>query len=386
MSGDPSKAQKMILVVRNAASYDFGGAERLAVHIAQELQRNSVNSVVISRHVKLLGYAEQLGVPHRRGWWWGQQAWSGRHVALLPIYLGWQLLLFVWYLQLILRLHANAVHLMSKDDFIAGTLAAKLLGKRVVWTDCADLKHIYANHTVWYKNPVGKLVYMASKRADNITLVSFSEQQLIESALHAHLPKNYTVVHLAGRDEVVRPISRRDHDKHAIIFCATSRLVIAKGILELLDAFQLLSKHSEAYRLWLVGDGPDQALCKERAAGNQQITFWGHQEKPLVYLAASDIYVHPTHHEGFSLSLAEAAMLGKPMIASNVGGNPELVNDRNGILFPVHDVEALKNAMQLLGTNGDLRERLGRQARKDYMRDIEFGKIVKTRLLPLYEP
>src|SRR5262249_44349294 len=158
-AADPvNTRQKRVLLIRNAYTYDFGGAERLVVHLAQELQINGLDATVMSRQSRLLAYAEEKGVSHVRGWWWSQQNWSGRRVALVPLYVGWQIILMVWYLQLIVRLKPDIVHAMSKDDFIAGTIAARLLGKRVVWTDTADLKFVYRNLDIWYKNPVGKLV------------------------------------------------------------------------------------------------------------------------------------------------------------------------------------------------------------------------------------
>jgi glycosyltransferase involved in cell wall biosynthesis len=374
-----------VLIVRNAFVYDFGGAERLAVHLAQELSANGLEAIVLSRQPRLLKYAEDKDVRHQRGWWWQKQNWSGKSALIFPVYVAWQILLFSWYVQLLLRLRVDVLHICSKDDFIAGTVAAKLLHKRVVWTDPADLKYIFANHGLWYKNPVGKLVYAASKLADSITVVSHNEKRLIEVALGHPAPSNMIVLYTAGKDESVVPIKREPEDKDAIIFCSTSRLVVAKGILELIQAFNVLSSNSTQYRLWLVGDGPDEKSFIQEAGGNKYIRFIGHTDKPLEYVAACDVFVLPTHNEGFSLSLAEAAMLGKPMVATSVGGNPELVNDKNGCLVPVQDTASLLSAMQRLSNDKALRDTFGRQARKDYVGHFDFGQIVKNELIPLYE-
>lgn len=373
-----------VMLIRNALRSDFGGAERLVVHMASELQQHGIEAVVVSRHKQLLAYAAAQGVTTHRGWWWSHQNWSGWRVLLFPVYLLWQLLLLGWYLQLLLRLRPNVVHIQSKDDFIAGTLAAWLLGKRVIWTDPADLKHIFANHSVWYKNPIGKLVYWASRHAAAITLVSRSEAKLVAQALGKPLPERFMVVHIAGKQQTVEPLPRTTADAEAVIFCATSRLVIAKGIGELIEAFLALSETSDNYRLWLVGDGPDAEQFKQQAGGNSYINFIGHSDTPLRYLAAADVFVQPTYHEGFSLALAEAAMLGKPMIATNVGGNPELVNTHNGILVPAQDVPSLLTAMEKLGSNAKLRQQLGQQARKDYQTDFDFSHIMSERFIPLY--
>jgi len=374
-----------ILIVRNAFSHDFGGAERLAVHLAEELKNNAIDTIVISRQTRLLTYAEDHGIKNKKGWWWSHQNWSGWQVLGIPFYLGWQLALFCWYVCVFLRYQPDVIHLMSKDDFIAGTLAAKILGKGVIWTDPADLKHVFRNHAIFYKNPVGKLVYFASRFTDIITLVSESERKLVTESVGHNLSDKFIVVHTAGRDEKVVPLKRNPQDESAVIFCSTSRLVYAKGITELIDAFLKLSKDADVYRLWLIGNGPDEEAFKKQARNNSFITFIGHSDTPLRYVAAADVFVHPTHHEGFSLSLAEAAMLAKPMIATNVGGNPELVNNTNGLLVPVKNSEEFFKAMEKLGSNAKLRQTLGKNARKDYVTKFDFSTIVKTMLIPLYE-
>lgn len=374
-----------ILVIRNAFDHDFGGAERLAVHIANELKLNKLDTIVVSRQPRLLEYAKSQGVPTHRGWWWAKQNWSGLSLLFLPTYLVWQAILVVWYVQLIRKTHSDALHIMSKDDFIAGTVAAKLLGKTVVWGDCADLKYIYLNNPTWYKNPVGKIVRAVSRWANHITLFSHNEKRLIEESLGHPLSANYSVIHTAGKDEKVTPLPRKKEDKDAVIFAATSRMVVAKGIGELVQAFNKLSEGSSKYRLWLCGDGQDQPRFEKLAAGNPHIIFVGHTDKPLPYVAASDVFVQPTYNEAFSLSIAEAAMLGKPMIVTNVGGNPELVNEGNGLLIPVRDVEALYRAMEELGTDKKRREGLGRQARDDYKTKFDFARIIKEKYIPLYE-
>lgn len=373
-----------ILIIRNAFSHDFGGAERLAVHLAQELALNDIAPLVVSRQQKLLDYASSSNVPILRGWWWSQQNWSGRLALLFPLYLIWEFLLFCWYVNIITRYPVNAVHIMSKDDFIAATFAAKLLRKRVIWTDPADLKHIFANHKKWHKNPVGKLVYLASMHADYIGLVSHSEQSLIEDSLGGNIPANFHVMHIAGKDELVTPIVRSIEDRDAVVFCSTSRLVKAKGIGELIEGFNRLSRDDNRFRLWLVGDGPDKDIFTKQAKGNKYINFIGHSKTPLRYVAAADVFVHPTHHEGFSLSLTEAAMLGKPMVATRVGGNPELVNKQNGMLVPAKDPESLYEAMKKIGTDSSMRLRLGRAARTDYREKFDFSTIVSRQLIPLY--
>jgi glycosyltransferase involved in cell wall biosynthesis len=375
-----------VLIIRNAYSYDFGGGERFPVDLAAELSKHGFAPVVASSQAQLLRYAGLQHVMHLKSPWWQHQNFSGKNVLLVPLYALWQLFLICWYLGAIIGLRPQVVHPESRDDFIAATFAAKLLGKRVIWTDHADLKYIFANHQVWYKNPVGKLVYLASKLADIITLVSGSEKDLIEQALGQPVPPKYRVIHNGVLDIVPTPISRRPEDREAIIFCATSRLVTAKGISELIDAFKRLNAKNPHTRLWLVGDGPETDNFKQLAADNPSISFFGHSDKPLDYVSAADIFVHPSYHEGFSLSLVEAAMLAKPIVACSVGGNPEIIQDHvNGLLVPQKDSDALYHALSMLADNKPLRQRFGNTARQTFTESFNFERIVRESFVPLYK-
>ncbi len=372
-----------VLIVRNAYSYDFGGAERLAVSLAEELLRQKQDVMVVSRQQKLLSFAQKTNVTAMRGWWWSRQNWSGVAAMFFPLYCIWQLILLIWYTKTILRNKPDVIHLMSRDDFIAGTISGRILNKRVVWTDCADLKYIYAHHDKWYKNPTGKLVYLCGLLAHTITLVSNNEKSLVEHSLGQRLKSHYRVVYLTCID---RPMlyNPQNRAQGSIIFCSTSRLVKQKGISELIDAFTMVHEIIPNTELWIVGDGPDEMKFREQAKGILGIRFWGHQDAPLDVLAAADIYVHPTYHEGFSLSLAEAAMLGKPLIATQVGGNPELVNENNGLLVKVTDSKSLATAMEQLARQPDAWIKLGKNARQDFLRFFELGTSVREQILPMY--
>jgi len=375
-----------VMIIRNAFVYDFGGGERFPVDLAVELRKLGFETTVVSRSRQLLSYAAAHDIPRIRGWWWRRQNWSGPSVLLFPVYLVWQLVLTLWYLQLIARVQPDTVHPQSKDDFIAATLAGRMLGKRVVWTDHADLKYVYQNHAVWYKNPVGKLVFAISRLAHAVTLVSQSEADLIGRALAPRaLLAHYQVVYNGVTDTVVTPHKRAKDDRESFIFCATSRLVTAKGIGELLTAFQSLQAIHKDVRLWLVGDGPEAKTFQQHAGNVANIHFIGHQDKPLPYVAAADVFVHPSYHEGFSISLVEAAMLAKPIIACKVGGNPEIVvNNHTGLLVQPRDSQALFEAMQSLYENRSLAKQLAQNARKSYQASFQFDTIVAKQFVPLY--
>jgi glycosyltransferase involved in cell wall biosynthesis len=380
-----SQNQNTILIVRNAFSHDFGGGERFPVYLGKELKNHKFNPIIISRLKKLKALARQEGLTVINGWWWSLQNFSGIRLILLPAYFIWSTILCLWYIKQIYKTSAKTIHLQSRDDFIAGTIAGRLMGIRVIWTDHADLKYQLQNYSIWYKNPISKILYPISRLANYVTLVSYNEKNVIETHLQKSLPGNFTVIHNGVNDRTISPIARSLEDKNSIIFVATSRLVKAKGISELIAAFSDLPSDLDI-KLWLLGEGPEEDIFKAQAASNSNIKFLGFPDNYLEYVAAADIFVHPSHNEGFSLSLVEAAMLEKPIIACRVGGNPEIIRDQlNGLLVPAKDEIALKQAMLMLIKSNITRQKYGLEARKTYEANFNFSKIVTERFLPLYE-
>lgn len=378
--------KQRIIIIRNTCDFDPEGIERYPVFLAETLQKNGFEPIVISRSPQLLAFAKSRQIKTVRGWWWSRQNWSGPNVLLFPFYLIWQFMLFLWYLKLFKTYQPDIIHIQSKDDFIAASWAGELLIKKVIWTDHADLKHVWKNIGIWYKNPVGKLVHNSARLADAITVVSKSELLLVGE----NLDENDTIrtkLHVIynGVADTAKKYKKPPKSK-TTTFCVVSRMVTDKGIGEAITAFEkLLQKHPKD-KLLLVGDGPEMKDFKKQAKRNPNIKFLGYQKDPLKYVNEADIFVHPTYHEGFSVSLVEASMMSKPIIATSVGGNVEIIAHRKtGLLIKPRDVDALLSAMEMLRKDTVLRKKLGDKARAQYVKKFDFDNIVKQHIIPVYK-
>lgn len=372
-----------VALVRNAAEHDFGGAERFVVFLATEIDKAGFSAIVLSRHKQLKAFAKSSAVRCYTSPWLSSQNFSGHKVVLFPVYLLWQFVLFFYYAATFLWFRVDAVHLQSRDDFIAGTFAGRVIGKRVVWTDHADLKHIWQGNDVWYKNPVGKLVLLAAGLAHTITVVSNSERKLVTEHLmrHKSIAKKIVVFYngVSDRTDLVP-----QPDPEIFTFCMSGRVVIDKGVGEAVEAFRRFHKNHPKSQLVVIGDGQDRPTFQKQAS-DLPIVFAGHMDDPLSLAATAHVYLHPTYHEGFSVSLVEANMLGLPIIATAVGGNSEIVEDHStGLLVPVKDASALYEAMELLYNDENLLKRLGQAARAQYESRFIFQHIVRDNFIPLY--
>jgi glycosyltransferase involved in cell wall biosynthesis len=135
-----------------------------------------------------------------------------------------------------------------------------------------------------------------------------------------------------------------------------------------LDILPALLRQFPRLRLVLVGDGELQATLGAQAAAlgvTAQVVFAGAQADVARLLPALDVFVLPSLTEGLSIALLEAAAAGLPIVATAVGGNPEIVRHGDtGLLVPPADGPALLAAVGRLLADAPGRELLGARARE----------------------
>src|ERR1041385_6862994 len=148
---------------------------------------------------------------------------------------------------------------------------------------------------------------------------------------------------------------------------SVGRLMPVKDHATLLRAVDLLDRQTKAWRLTLVGEGPERATLEamvKAAPWRERVTFAGVSSRVPQLLNGFDVYALPSINEGLCNSLAEAMACGLPVTATSVGGNPELVEDgRSGLLFPAGDEQRLARILVELYASRIRRSELGREAR-----------------------
>ena len=136
-----------------------------------------------------------------------------------------------------------------------------------------------------------------------------------------------------------------------------------KGLAVFLASARLLVRDFPRVRFVLVGDGPQRAALEERAAreGVSHCTMFAGIRRDVADIMRSlDLFVQPSLWEGFGLTALEAMAVGTPVVATRVGGVPEVVLDgETGILVPPGDVQALAAGCARLLRNRELAARLG---------------------------
>lgn len=162
-----------------------------------------------------------------------------------------------------------------------------------------------------------------------------------------------------------------------------------KGVLELARAFAQVAETFPGLQLVYAGTGraaeETRRLCATlRIAGRAEFTGWLEAERKRATLADAAIFVLPSYVEGMPMALLEAMSWELPVIATPVGGVPEIItHEVNGLLVPPGDVDALAAATARLMSEPRLRERLGRAARETIATRFSLDAAVE-RLLGIY--
>ena len=149
---------------------------------------------------------------------------------------------------------------------------------------------------------------------------------------------------------------------------SVGRFVKVKRFELFLDAAALVLKRYPQVQFSLLGDGPDRDLLTRRADAlgiGHRIRLVRPMTNPQSYFASLDVFVNTSEHEGLPLSVLEAMAHGVPLVASMVGGIPEIVrNSTEGILVASDQPEDFASAISGLASDAAARTRIGRAGRE----------------------
>lgn len=168
-----------------------------------------------------------------------------------------------------------------------------------------------------------------------------------------------------------------EEEGEAVVY--VGRLDLAKGLRELIDALVQVRAQRPQMRCYLVGDGADGPGLVEQVA-QYGVQDWIRfvdpcsTEKVALWMAAADLVTLPSYREGCPNVVLEALAAGRPLVASDVGGIPELMDDSCGKMVPAKDARALAKALcEVLERKWDAAEISAKHSRSwsDVSDDVE---------------
>lgn len=169
-------------------------------------------------------------------------------------------------------------------------------------------------------------------------------------------------------------------DKDAFVVGTVGRLDPVKNLPALLRAHAVVNAQHPHAHLVIVGGGPGQAMLEQEARRlgiSGAVTFAGHRGDVRFLMSGFDVYVNSSTYEGVSLTILEAMAATLPVVATRVGGNPEVVIDHEtGLLVPGH-ARALADAVLALAGNPRGRHTMGEAGRFRVKRHFSFERMVE---------
>ena len=182
----------------------------------------------------------------------------------------------------------------------------------------------------------------------------------------------------------------KDHFKRALcpndekLLIHVSNFRPVKNATQVVEVFHKLKSENHSVKLLLVGDGPDRTATERlsRELGVfEDVRFLGKQEPIEEILSIADVFIMPSGSETFGLAALEAMACGVPVVASDIGGLPELITDgETGFLCPLDDVSCFADRIRSLLDDESMRDNMGRAARESAADRFDVNRII-----PMYE-
>lgn len=236
-----------------------------------------------------------------------------------------------------------------------------------------------------------RLDKMVLRKADRVVVVSSALKAFLEdsrvpgdkiSVIHNAIDEN-GFSHDATPDQIKE---RHNLQKHQKIIGVVGRLNPEKGQMIFLRGFQEVVRAFPETRALIIGDGQDMDVLKEYCKQHQlerNVIFTGYQSDISGYYRVLDLLVLPSLSEGLPNAILEAMSFSIPVIGTSVGGVPEVINGKNGILVPANDHKALAEKMIELLAFEEKRKNLGIRGRESLFPAFA-PSIRASRILGLY--
>jgi glycosyltransferase involved in cell wall biosynthesis len=182
------------------------------------------------------------------------------------------------------------------------------------------------------------------------------------------------------------PMKKTNKDDGITRFLYIGRIMKDKGIEEYLDAANRITEQYPNTEFQILGSYEEEQY-RELIENNPRVKYLGRSNDVREQIREADCIVHPSYHEGMSNVLLEGAAMGKPLLASNIPGCKEIVdNGSNGYLFESKSVDSMIEKIRLfLALNDEQRMEMGLASRRKVEKEFDRNLVVEAYLQAINE-
>jgi len=291
------------------------------------------------------------------------------------------------------RERPDLLHHIALKPIIYGGCAARLLGGIPSVNAIAGMGHVFMSPT-WQMRLL-RLVLLALLRLalgnENARAV-FQNEENRAFLLREGVARLHTTDIIRGTGVNVKQFFPHPEPSGSPVVLLASRMLWEKGIGEFVEAARKLRERNVRARLVLVGkpDPENPGSITETQlhawASSGLVEWWGHQDDMVKILTEANIVCLPSYYgEGVPRVLIEAAACGRAIVATDAPGCRDIVrNGQNGLLVPLHNSEALAQALETLISDPALRSHLGACGREIAVREFS-EETVLAQMMAIYQ-
>jgi glycosyltransferase involved in cell wall biosynthesis len=256
------------------------------------------------------------------------------------------------------------VHTHHVPQLLYGGIAGRLAGARIVHTE-HDFHSLGELRSRLVLRALSGIADVVTTVAEPVT--SYLKNTVgIRSEKLKTIPNGVDIVRVRSAVPVAR--SKFGWQNEDLVIGCIARLEPEKGHAILLEAFRRVRAAESRARLLLIGEGSEREqleIVGQKLGLNGSVQFLGVRADVPDLLMSCDVLTLPSIREGLPIAILEAMAAGKPVVATEVGSVPEVVqHESTGLLVPPRDSEALAKALQMLLADPTKRRRLGAMGRK----------------------
>lgn len=360
--------EKKLRILHVTFNMDIGGAEQVIKQLVQNANKTQYDMSVLCLENNIGPLGKQL-------------LEQGIEVVALNRKPGFDVRLIRSLRAYIQNYPFDILHCHQYTPYVYGMFASLFTDVEVIFTEHG---RFHPDRSTWKRKMLNPLLSLNTAAITSISQATKEALVNYENFPRRRIEVIYNGIEDSAGKKYNPEILKKDLGikSNDIVLGTISRLDSIKNITMMISAFQRVLTKFPNSKLLIVGDGPERRALEDQVKTlgiAEQAVFTGYQLDPQRYLNIMELFLLSSFSEGTSMTLLEAMSYAKPVVVTNVGGNPEIVkNGETGVLVASDDHIAFSDVILRLLNDGSLMMEMGVNARKRFESIFTVEKMIKS--------